>query len=236
MVLAATMITSCGGSKSHGSSAGATSPAGGTHVGDAAVVRVGDSAISPAAYAHWLTIGEATVEKPSPTGPLPTRIAYQPPEFAACVASLRSRASASTSTASLRRQCERAYEDIRTRVLNFLITGYWLREEAAASHQTVSAADVHEKFQEQRQLNYPTPASFRRLQQASRQTVADLEFAVQTQLLSARLLARFAAATGREPSTQSTIAAFNSHIESTWIPRTNCANGYVIRDCRQYRK
>jgi hypothetical protein len=235
VVIVVLTLTSCGTSERHPSRAVAAGQATRLPAATAAIVRVGDATISPATYAHWMTIGEATVEEPKPTGPLPTLVAYQPPEFAACVAHLRAQARASASVASLHAKCERTYEGIRARILGFLITGYWLRGEAAASHVSVSQAEVHRKFEEEREVNYPTAASFRRLQEASRQTVADLEFAVETQLLSTRLLGRFAVETGHNESEPATIAAFNRHIESTWVPRTDCAAGYVVKDCRQFR-
>jgi hypothetical protein len=232
--LAGSMLASCGSSKSRGPEDRPAAARAHPPPVDI-VIRVGGAAISKATYEHWMRVGEATVEAPKPTGPLPKTIAYEPPRFTACVAHLREGAGASRSPAALVAACRRTYESIKTRILDFLITGYWLRGEAARTHASVSFVEVHRRFEQERQQNYPTAASFQRLQQASRQTQPDLEFAVETQMLSARLLARFAAETGHRESEEQAVAAFNARIKSDWVPRTNCRPGYVVRDCRQYR-
>ena len=182
-----------------------------------------------------MAIGAATVEMPKPTGPLPKVVEYVPPEFTACVAQLRANAPSSTSSASLRGECRRTYEGIQARVLSFLITGYWLRGEAAEQHASVSEAEVRKEFDEERRARYSTAASFRRLQEASRQTVSDLMFAVETRMLSAKLLENFMSTHGKGKSEQATIAAFNKSVRSTWAPKTNCQPGYVLPDCEQYK-
>jgi hypothetical protein len=197
-------------------------------------VQIGNAAISSAAYAHWMAIGAATVEMPKPTGPLPTVTEYTPPAFTACVVHRRSLATSATRTAALRAGCRRTYEGIQARVLNFLVTGYWLRGEAAEMHASVSQAEVHRKFQEYRQEDFPTQAAFQRLKEASHQSVRDLEFAVETQMLSARLIERFTTRVGKGKTERATIIAFNKHIASKWTPRTNCKPGYIVKGCKQY--
>jgi hypothetical protein len=184
-----------------------------------------------------MEIGAATVEMPRPTGPVPKPLAYEPPKFTACVAHLGAGAGAQTaaSAAQLRARCKKTYEGIEDRVLNFLITGYWLRGEAAEQHGAVPEAEVHKKFEEEKRRKYPTATSFRRLREASRQTVPDLEFAVETQLLSGKLLEKFTREHPHESSERATITAFNGSIRSKWTPKTDCRPGYVVPDCRQYR-
>jgi hypothetical protein len=131
-------------------------------------------------------------------------------------------------------ECKATYEDIRSRILNFLITGYWLRDQAAEQHISVSPREVKQRFQEERRAHY-TAAAFRRFQESSRQSVADLEFAVETQMLSAKLLTVFVKAHGDEKNEQAAVPAFNKSITSKWEPRTNCAPGYVVPDCTKYK-
>jgi hypothetical protein len=202
--------------------------------GAGAVVSVGATPISLATYDHWMAIGAATVATPKPAGPLPKAVEYRPPDFTACIAHLRAVTPAGASTASLRSRCNGIYASIRRRVLQFLITAYWLRGEAAQMHMSPSRAEVRQAFERERQTYYPTAAAFGRLREASRQTIADLEFAAETRMLSVRLLARFTAAAQarnhNEPE-QAIVAAFNRQIESTWRPRTDCRRGYVVEDC-----
>jgi hypothetical protein len=233
--LAGLILASCGGSSKHATSVGTSASVAGPAPATVVVVQVGAMPITGATYDHWMAIGAATVEIPKPTGPLPKPVAYEPPGFTACVAHLHTGAPKSTTATQLRAKCQQTYEGIRSRILNFLISGYWLRGEAAERHASVTEAEVRKKFEEEKRANYPSAASFRRLEEASRQTVSDLMFAVETQMLSGKLLEKFTKAHSHEKSEQATIAAFNKSIRGKWTARTSCQLGYVIRDCKQYK-
>jgi hypothetical protein len=198
------------------------------------VVRVGSVAIDGAAYDHWLAIGEATVKMPKQGSRKVDPIAYVPPHFASCVSRLRNWAAAENRD-QLMNRCERQYTAIQTRVLGFLITGYWLRQEAQAHHLSLTPAAVRSKFEEERRAHYPSTADFRHLQETSGQTIPDLEFAVETEMLSTRLLQAFAKRAHMQVSNPKTVAALNRQIVATWTPRTECRAGYVVRDCKEYQ-
>jgi hypothetical protein len=201
------------------------------------VVRVGDMGIGRALYEHWMRIGAATVNPPVPGRPAPGPLVYEPPAFAACIAQSRvAGGGAHATTAQLRSSCRQVYAGIQARVLNFLITGYWVRGEAAAEGISVSPAEVRQRFEQERRANYPTADSFRRFQETSRQTPADLMFAVVTQLLSTRMLERYERAHGRSPSASSGVEELNRRIRSGWTKMTDCLPGYVVRDCSKYRQ
>jgi hypothetical protein len=237
LLAAGSSLSGCGGSSKHATAIGhaasvavpALAPAG------SVVVQVGGTPITGAVYNHWMAIGAATVEMPKPGRPLPKALEYRPPDFTACIASLRTSTPGST-TSQLRQRCRHTYEGIRARVLDFLITGYWLREEAANKGVAVSRAEVRMKFEEERRTHYPSAASFRALQEASRQRIPDMEFAVQTQMLSQKLLERFMTTQGRGQPEQAAIAAFNRNLRNVWTAKTNCRPEYVVSDCRQYKK
>jgi hypothetical protein len=234
VLFSAFALTSCGSSIHHTASLASSTHAVSPAPRPGAVVRIGKTAISSTVYAHWMAIGAATVEMAKPTGPLPAVIEYVPPAFAACIAHRRSLAKTATIT-SLRAECRKIYEQIQARVLNFLITGYWLREQAAQIHLSVSQAEVRRKFNEDRQQDFPSATAFQRLKEASRQSVPDLEFAVETQMLSTRLLKHFTAHLGKAKTEQATIAAFNRYIASRWTRRTTCRPAYIVKDCKQYK-
>jgi hypothetical protein len=200
------------------------------------VAQVGSTRITRSTYDHWMRIGAATVEMPVPGRPLPQPIAYRPPKFTACVDHLRARTAKSTPTATLRARCRATYKSIHARILNFLITGFWLRGQAAEQGVSVSEAEVRRTLDEERHRYYPSAASFGILLQASHQTISDLMFALETQTLSAKLLEKFTRAQHRRLSEQQTIAGFNRAIRTSWIPRTICAPGYVVSDCSDYNR
>jgi hypothetical protein len=230
------MLTACGGSGArYAPKVSSRVSASGPVAAKAVVVRVGAMSITGAMYDHWMAVGAATVEMPKPDGPLPKPVTYDPPHFTACVTHLRTSAPKSVTTAQLEAKCKSTYESVQARILNFLVTGYWLRGEAAEQHASVTEAEVRKKFEEEKRAHYPTAASYRRLQEASRQTVPDLMFAVETQMLSGKLLEKFTREHRHAKSEQATIAAFNRNIRRTWTAKTDCRPGYVINDCRQYK-
>jgi len=226
-------LSACGG----GGSPDAAIQHGDARSGRAAstvIVRVGGSTVTRLMYDHWMTIGAATVTAPPARGALLKPLAYEPPAFAACVAHLQASARRGRTAAQLKAACKETYAGIQARILAFLITGYWLREQAAEQGQTVTPVEVRKKFDEERRAHY-TAASFRRLREASRQTVPDLEFAEQTQMLSTKLVEDFTKTHPHETEA-ATIATFNRTIRATWLSRTHCASGYVVPDCKQYRR
>lgn len=180
-----------------------------------------------------MKVGAATVSAPTPGSPPTPIVEYEPPDYTTCIAHLRaSAARPHSTTAELRATCEQTHASIQARILNFLITGYWLREQALAEGLSVSPAEVRRRFAEEKRASYPTASSFRRFQEASRQTSADLMFAVETQLLSRKLLEKF----DRGKAEQSKVDAFNQSIRRKWTPKTDCRPGYIVKDCKQYRQ
>jgi hypothetical protein len=234
-LLLALVLASCGSSGERATFAtGAASTVTGPAAKATVVAKVGATSITGKMYAHWMTVGEATVEMPKPTGALPAFVVYEPPIFSACVAHLRASAPR-IAIDQLRANCRKMYERIQARILNFLISGYWLRGEAAERGVSVSVGEVEKKFAEERRANYPTAESFHRLQLASRQTIQDLEFAVETQMLSTKLVEKYAQEHGEQKNEQAAVPGFNRSIRSKWIPRTSCEPDYVVADCKQYR-
>jgi hypothetical protein len=233
-VLIGHLLMGCGTSESgRVAIAGTSQAAAGPAPAEVVVVKVGVTPITGALYNHWMAVGAATVELPKPTGPVPQPIDYAPPHFTACVKHLQISAPKSITTGQLRSRCETMYQGIQQRILNFLISGYWLRGEAAERHISVTEAAVRKKFEEEKRANYRSAAAFRRLQEASRQTIPDLMFAVETRMLSAKLLETFARTHGHEKPERVIITAFNKAIRGRWTPKTDCQPGYVVPDCAQ---
>ena len=235
-LLAGLLLAACGAdARKHTWPVPGETDASGPARATATVVQVGARPITGATYEHWLAVGAATVDMPKLGKPLPTPITYEPPRFTACIARLHASAPKPATVSQLRAKCQKSYRAVQNRILNFLITGYWLRGEAAERHASVTQAEVRKRFEEEKRAGYPTAASFRSLKEASRQTVADLMFAVETQMLSQKLLEKFTKTHSHETPEQAVIAAFNQSIREKWTARTSCEPGYVVQDCRQYK-
>jgi hypothetical protein len=203
-------------------------PAPGTPA-SAVVVQVGNTAITRAQYEHWMRIGDATVQKPPATGPLPKPVNYEPPDFTECVAHLRAGTVLHETTSQLKAKCEQTFRGIQERIVRFLIRGYWLRQEAAEDGITVSPAELQSEFNKIKQQEFPTAVSFQRLLTATRQRSSDLMFAVETEMLAAKLQQR------SESNSEGGVEVSNRKLVKKWTARTDCQPGYVVIGCKQYR-
>jgi hypothetical protein len=230
-------LSACGSSRHAATTTAAAAPSLAVPTGSV-VVQVGNTPITTAQYQHWMLIGDATVERPTRSGPLPKLVSYEPPAFTACVAHLRANVAklkTPTTQKTLETECRQIYTGIQSRILNTLISGYWLRGEAVAQGLSVSAAEITKQFEQEKLTSYPTAAAFRRLQQTSHQTVPDLMFAVETKMLSEKLFSKFQDTKAKGKTEGEAIAAFNQYIDSKWTAKTSCRPGYVVKDCAQAR-
>ncbi len=230
VVFLTTALAACGGSK-HATTAANTASAAPDPPETAVVVRVGTVPITKATYEHWMAIGAATVEMPKPTGPLPKALIYTPPGFSECATELHASSPRATA-AQLKTRCSKTYASIQSRILSFLITGHWLRQQAAAEHVSVTSSDVTRRLAEERKRE--GSAAYSRIVRASHQTVPDLEYAIETRLLSERLERRYIAQ-HKGLTEQQQVAGFNRTITARWEPATHCDAGYVVKDCQEYR-
>jgi hypothetical protein len=229
------MLSACGSSNKASSTTSTTSvPAPPSAPSGTVVVQVGNTPITRAQYEHWMRIGDATVQKPLPGQPIPKPIDYEPPNFTECIARLRANALLHETTPQLKTKCQQTFQSIQTRILRFLINGYWLREEATEDGITISNTELQTEFNQTKAHEFPTPASFQRLLNASRQTIPDLMFAIETEMLSTKLQQKFSKPETKE-SPENSVEALNKRLDAKWTPRTNCLPGYVIKACRQYR-
>jgi hypothetical protein len=227
------MLSACGSSRHASSTASVPAPPSSVPSG-AVVVQVGNTAITRAQYEHWMRIGDATVQKPLPGHPISKPIDYEPPDFTECIARLRANALVPETTSQLKAKCQQTFHSIQTRILRFLINGYWLREEASEDRIPLSSAELQKEFEQIKAHEFPTAAAFQRLLAASRQTVSDLMFAVETEMLSTRLQQKFSKPETKE-TPENSVEALNKRLVAKWTPRTSCLPGYIILACRQYR-
>jgi parvulin-like peptidyl-prolyl isomerase len=143
-----------------------------------AVASVDGSPISKAQFAHWLGIAAATTQQGAP------KVSYDPPAFAACVASKRKTApkpakgQPATTDAQLKTQCKQEYEGLRDQVLEFLILTKWVDGEAANQGIKVSAKTAEADFQKARKQSFPKDADFQNFLKQAAMTIGDARFQV----------------------------------------------------------
>ncbi|MEA2129775.1 MAG: foldase protein PrsA, partial [Solirubrobacteraceae bacterium] len=143
------------------------------------VASVDGNGITRADFNHWMNIAAATSQ-----GATGTRVAYNPPDFSACVATKRKTApkpakgQPAPTDAQFKTQCKQEYESLRDQVMQFLILTRWVDGEA--SDQGVKVSDKEEKsaYDKAVKSSFPKPADFEKFLKTSGMTPADARFQV----------------------------------------------------------
>jgi foldase protein PrsA len=144
-----------------------------------AVASVDGDAISRTDFTHWMGIAAATSQ-----GGAGAKVAYQPPDFAACVATKTKTApkpakgQPAPTAAQLRTQCKQEYEGLRDQVMQFLILQKWVDGEAADQGVKVSKAEADKQFATARKQSFPKEADFQAFLKNSGMTLGDAQFQV----------------------------------------------------------
>jgi foldase protein PrsA len=170
-----------------------------------AVVQVGGTPISKAAFAHWLGVaasssaGGATEKTKAP--------APDPPNFAACIAHLEAttpKGKSPPSAAQLKSECESQYKSYLQEVLGFLISAQWVIAEAEHLGVKVSDQEVRKQFEQLKNAEFPKAADFEKFLATSGQTVSDVLLRVKLNLLSTKIQQKIVKSKGNVTEAQVT--------------------------------
>jgi foldase protein PrsA len=165
-----------------------------------AVAKVDETAISNAAFKHWLGIAVySTAQRTSAINP----VIPQPPLYTACIAQLKQAYEAEQKTpegksrkipneAELKKQCEMSYENFKNEVMSFLVSSQWVLSEAKARGINLSDAEVRKQFLKIKAQQFTKPGEFEKFLAASHQSVSDLLLRVKLNELSTKIQAQVA--------------------------------------------
>jgi hypothetical protein len=121
--------------------------------------------------------------------------------------------------------------ELRSEVLGYLISSAWVKGEAASLGVDVSAREVHKEFDHIRSQQFPKRGGFERFQRQTGQTVADLLFRVELNLLSERIQKHVLAGQHGAPAKQRALLRFLKTFKARWEAHTYCAAQYAVADC-----
>jgi len=144
-----------------------------------AVARIGDSSITRTDFDRWF--GVAAASNPATAG---NKSAYDPPNYAGCVAKKKkdapkpAKGQPATTDAQYKTQCQQEYEGLRDQVLQFLILEKWVSGEAKDQGVRVSAKENEAAFAKAKKDTFPKEADFQKFLKQSGMTVADARFQV----------------------------------------------------------
>ena len=195
------------------------------------IVTVASTPITTANLEHWLTV-TAKIEDTS--GKSKGKAAPTPPTYSACIAGLQ-RSNAKETAAQAKAKCESEYVALERRVLGFLISSDWIRGEAAHLHLTVSREENKERLDELKGNYYPKGSRFKAFLASSGETMADVLWRTEGELLEAQLSEE--ATKGRTRTTEEHVVLkeYDEALAARWKSRTNCSPGYVVEDCEQFK-
>ncbi len=120
---------------------------------------------------------------------------------------------------------------LRDEVLGFLISSDWVKGEAKDLDIGVTAAEVEKDFDRIRGEQFHKRREFEAFLRKSGQTIADLLYRVELNLLSERIQKRVVAGHHGAASQQRALSQFVKAFKAKWEAQTYCASEYDVRDC-----
>jgi len=155
-----------------------------------AVATVGGDPITKSTFDHWLLIA-ARAQSQMTGGDGANAVAPDPPEFKRCIAAKRKAEGddkkSRSSDATLRRQCQSEYDQLRDQVMQFHINAAWIQGEAADEGIKISDQEVKRAFDQQRKQAFPDLDAYKEFLKNSGYTQEDLLYQIKVQQLSDKL-------------------------------------------------
>ena len=158
-----------------------------------AVVQVNGNLITKGTFAHWMSVAAASTAAGTNAKP----VIPEPPDFKECIAHLQAttptvKGQPAPTAAQFKTQCEQQYKALQQEVLGFLISSAWVLGEAESLGVKVSDKEVHKRFEEIKNQQFPRAAEFEKFLASSGQSVSDLLLRVKLNLISQRVQQRIA--------------------------------------------
>ena len=153
-----------------------------------AVADIDGESIEKTAFDHWMgVLAKAGGQKPAAKPP-------KPPDYKACVADKRKTApkpakgQPKVTDASLKSECKKEYEALRTQTLQLLVSVQWIEGEAKEMGVKVSDAEFKKSFEQQKKQAFPKDADYAKFLKTSGQTQADIDQQVRQELLRKKII------------------------------------------------
>nr|WP_308213583.1 peptidyl-prolyl cis-trans isomerase [Solirubrobacter phytolaccae] len=152
-----------------------------------AVATVDGEAIDKKEFTHWMTVaakstGQANAAVPDPEA-----------DYKKCIAAKRKATPApakgqpKVTDDQLKTQCKQEYEQLRSQVMQLLISFQWIQGEAGSLDVKVTDAEVKKSFNEQKKQSFPKEEDYKKFIATSGQTEADILQRVKLDLLSNKI-------------------------------------------------
>jgi foldase protein PrsA len=159
----------------------------GNSVPAGAVAKVGDSTITQDEFDKWMDIavrGQSQQGGASATAP-------DPPDFQKCVAAKQKtpvpKGQQKPTADELKKQCKNEYDTLKRQVMQFLIQGEWVTQEAEKRGVKVKQAELEKALEDQKKAVFPNDKQYKQFLKTSGMTEEDVLFRVKLNELQQRL-------------------------------------------------
>jgi foldase protein PrsA len=159
----------------------------GNDVPAGAVAKVGDSTITQGEFDKWMAIAvKGQSQSSGGASAVP-----KPPDYAACVAAKKKtpvpKGQQKPSDDALKKQCKTEYDTLKREVMQFLIQGEWVQQEAAKRGVKIKDAELQKALQDQKKQVFPNDKQYQQFLKTSGMTEKDVLFRVKLNELQQRL-------------------------------------------------
>jgi foldase protein PrsA len=159
----------------------------GNDVPAGAVAKVGDSTITQDEFDKWMAIavkGQSQSSGGSSAVP-------KPPDYEACVTAKKKapvpKGQQTPSDEALKKQCKSEYDTLKREVMQFLIQGEWVQQEAENRGVKIKDAELQKALEDQKKQVFPNDKQYQQFLKTSGMTEQDVLFRVKLNELQQRL-------------------------------------------------
>jgi foldase protein PrsA len=160
----------------------------GNDVPTGAVAKVGDSTITQDEFDKWMTIA---VRGQSQQQGGAAAAVPEPPDFEKCVAAKQKqpvpKGQKKPTEDALKKQCKTEYDTLKREVMQFLIQGEWVQQEAERRGVEVKPAELKKALEDQKKQVFPNDKQYQQFLKTSGMTEEDVLFRVKLNELQQRL-------------------------------------------------
>jgi foldase protein PrsA len=159
----------------------------GNSVPAGAVAKVGDSTITQDEFDKWMTIavrGQSQQQGGEAAVP-------EPPDYEKCVAAKAKtpvpKGQKKPTEEALKKQCKSEYDQLKQDVMQFLIQGEWVQQEADKRGIEVKPAQLRKALEDQKKQVFPNDKQYQQFLKSSGMTEDDVLFRVKLNELQRKL-------------------------------------------------
>jgi foldase protein PrsA len=159
----------------------------GNDVPTGAVAKVGDSTITQDEFDKWMGIAvKGQSQSSGGASAVP-----KPPDYEACVAAKKKtpvpKGQQKPSDEALKKQCKSEYDTLKREVMQFLIQGEWVQQEAEKRGVKIKDAELQKALEDQKKQVFPNDKQYQQFLKTSGMTEKDVLFRVKLNELQQRL-------------------------------------------------